>query len=328
MPPGRHDRPAPERAPPELPARRARTPPPALPGRPQRGPGPRHPRPADRARPPAPGRVAVSASGPTASRRSSSATGPRSSPSSWSRSRRSASAGSSSARPRPAYTCGQQFNPSPTPTVEPGSSTRLGFLEDDMGGATRSGAPATTCTARRLPAPTSTPPASGRSSRASTSRTTRWARRTGSTTWSTAAWSFSTGTTARGRPRPANRHSRSSSTPSRPARCAGSRRVRSRPVIARFDQMPHAYAALVWDRVLLHGHVGPGAGNPLLQRGVGATRQQRGPGGAAGGRHAVRRPAQGRRSQSRAPEASVRGAVRRSAAPSRRPQHGAVAERR
>src|SRR6185436_8149292 len=32
-----------------------------------------------------------------------------------------------------AYSCGQQFNPSPTPTVEPGSSTRLGFVEEDMG---------------------------------------------------------------------------------------------------------------------------------------------------------------------------------------------------
>src|SRR5204862_4272976 len=31
------------------------------------------------------------------------------------------------------YTCGQQFNPSPTPPVEPGSSTRLGFNEDYMG---------------------------------------------------------------------------------------------------------------------------------------------------------------------------------------------------
>jgi len=33
----------------------------------------------------------------------------------------------------PAYACGQVFNPSPTPTVSPGSSTRLGFVEDYMG---------------------------------------------------------------------------------------------------------------------------------------------------------------------------------------------------
>jgi uncharacterized protein DUF3105 len=32
-----------------------------------------------------------------------------------------------------AYTCGNIFNPSPTPTVSPGSSTRLGFVEEDMG---------------------------------------------------------------------------------------------------------------------------------------------------------------------------------------------------
>ncbi len=32
-----------------------------------------------------------------------------------------------------AWTCTNQFNPSATPTVEPGSSTRLGFVQDDMG---------------------------------------------------------------------------------------------------------------------------------------------------------------------------------------------------
>jgi hypothetical protein len=32
-----------------------------------------------------------------------------------------------------AYTCGSQFNPSPTPPLTPGSSARLGFFEDDMG---------------------------------------------------------------------------------------------------------------------------------------------------------------------------------------------------
>ncbi|HEV7809329.1 MAG TPA: DUF3105 domain-containing protein [Candidatus Limnocylindrales bacterium] len=32
-----------------------------------------------------------------------------------------------------AYTCGNIFNPSPTPTVSPGSSTRLGFVEEEMG---------------------------------------------------------------------------------------------------------------------------------------------------------------------------------------------------
>jgi hypothetical protein len=32
-----------------------------------------------------------------------------------------------------AYTCTNTFNPSPTPPVEPGSSTRLGFQQEDMG---------------------------------------------------------------------------------------------------------------------------------------------------------------------------------------------------
>jgi hypothetical protein len=32
-----------------------------------------------------------------------------------------------------AYTCASQFNPSPTPPITPGSSARLGFFEEDMG---------------------------------------------------------------------------------------------------------------------------------------------------------------------------------------------------
>jgi len=31
------------------------------------------------------------------------------------------------------FTCGSQFNPSPTPPITPGSSARLGFFEDEMG---------------------------------------------------------------------------------------------------------------------------------------------------------------------------------------------------
>jgi hypothetical protein len=34
---------------------------------------------------------------------------------------------------QPAYACTKVFDPSPTPTVSPGSSARLGFAEDDMG---------------------------------------------------------------------------------------------------------------------------------------------------------------------------------------------------
>jgi Protein of unknown function (DUF3105) len=40
-----------------------------------------------------------------------------------------------------AYSCGQIFDPSPTPTVSPGSSTRLGFVEDYMGNTHQAGPP-------------------------------------------------------------------------------------------------------------------------------------------------------------------------------------------
>jgi hypothetical protein len=36
---------------------------------------------------------------------------------------------------QPAYACTKVFDPSPTPAASPGSSTRLGFAEDDMGRA-------------------------------------------------------------------------------------------------------------------------------------------------------------------------------------------------
>ena len=39
------------------------------------------------------------------------------------------------------YTCGNTFNPSPTPTVSPDSSTRLGFVQDDMGRNHQAGPP-------------------------------------------------------------------------------------------------------------------------------------------------------------------------------------------
>src|SRR4029079_1596553 len=34
---------------------------------------------------------------------------------------------------QPVYACTNTFDPSPTPPVDPGSSTRLGFAEQDMG---------------------------------------------------------------------------------------------------------------------------------------------------------------------------------------------------
>jgi hypothetical protein len=41
------------------------------------------------------------------------------------------------------YTCTNTFSPSPTPSVSPGSSTRLGFVEDDMGRTHQAGPPFT-----------------------------------------------------------------------------------------------------------------------------------------------------------------------------------------
>jgi hypothetical protein len=39
------------------------------------------------------------------------------------------------------WNCTNQFNPSPTPTVTPGSATRLGFVQDDMGRNHQAGPP-------------------------------------------------------------------------------------------------------------------------------------------------------------------------------------------
>ena len=172
-----------------------------------------------------------------------------------------------------AYTCGQQFNPSPTPTVEPGSSTRLGFLEDDMGRSHAVRCRRTTCTARRRPAPTSTPPASGRSSRASTSRTTRsgppnWVHNLEHGGMVVLYRNDSPGATAAGQQAFTEFFN---SFPASPL-CRIPAGALS-PVIARFDQMPHPYAALVWDRVLYMDTWDPDAGEPLLPRGVRATRR-------------------------------------------------------
>ena len=43
----------------------------------------------------------------------------------------------------PVYACSTIFNPSPTPTVSPGSSERLGFVEDYMGNTHQAGPPFT-----------------------------------------------------------------------------------------------------------------------------------------------------------------------------------------
>jgi hypothetical protein len=140
-----------------------------------------------------------------------------------------------------AYTCGNSFNPSPTPpSLELLHATRL---RRGRHGRTQAGRRSTTC-CRRPPVRTTTSPGrSARSRRGSTSRTTRSVRRTGSTTSSTGPWSSWTdgpGRRATGRRR---------STPTSPA----SRRRAAPPAVPchrPFNDMPHPFAALVWGRVL------------------------------------------------------------------------------
>ena len=108
-----------------------------------------------------------------------------------------------------------------------------------------------TRTARRHRGHTSTAAGSGRSSRGSTARTTAASRRAGCTTWNTARSSSCTHV-SRARATPDDLaqlqtflRSFDAVSPicNVPPRTVG-------PVIARFDQMPKPYAALVWDRVL------------------------------------------------------------------------------
>lgn len=147
------------------------------------------------------------------------------------------------------YTCGQQFAPSPTPPVDPSSSTRLGFPQDDMGQTHISGLPT-----RYL----FCPPASGNHLNAQgqgpiTPRLYKPDDKVGPPNWVhnlehgglvILYRNDSPGATAAGQQA---FRTYFDNFPDSPV-CKVPKGVIS-PVIARFDDMPHLYAAIVWDRV-------------------------------------------------------------------------------
>ena len=149
------------------------------------------------------------------------------------------------------YSCTNQFGPSPTPPVTPGSSTRLGFFEDDMG-------------ASHVVTPPQKylfcPPASGNHYNLAGTlgpippRLYKPDDKIGPSNWIhnlehggivVLYRNDSTGSTAAGQQ--AFRDYIQALPPS--AICHKLSGELS-PVIARFDDMPHPFAALVWNRVL------------------------------------------------------------------------------
>jgi hypothetical protein len=150
----------------------------------------------------------------------------------------------------PAYACTRIFDPSPTPTVEPGSSTRLGFAEDDMGRSH---------TVSRPQRYLFCPPASGTHINATGQGPIRplvygpdapygppnWVHNLEHGALVVLYKGDSPGATATGQAAFQQFFDTFPETPIckiKPGLIG--------PVIARFDQMPHPYAAIVWDRVL------------------------------------------------------------------------------
>ena len=149
-----------------------------------------------------------------------------------------------------AYTCGTQFNPSPTPPIAPGSSARLGFFEDDLGNSH-----VVTPPQKYLLCP----PASGNHYNQPGTlgpippRLYKPDDKVGPSNWVhnlehgavvILYRNDSPGATAAGQQA---FRDYISSFPASPI-CHLPVGALS-PVIARFDDMPHPYAALVWDRV-------------------------------------------------------------------------------
>ena len=151
---------------------------------------------------------------------------------------------------QPAYACTNMFDPSPTPTVSPGSSTRLGYLEDDMGNSHAVSRPQ-----RYLYCP----PASGNHLNVSGQgpikpRVYKPEDNVGPPNWVhnlehgalvVLYRSNSPGATTDGL---AQFQQFFDAFPASPI-CKIAPHLLS-PVIAPFDSMPHPYAVLVWDRVL------------------------------------------------------------------------------
>ena len=148
------------------------------------------------------------------------------------------------------YTCSSQFNPSPTPPLTPGSSTQLGFFEEDMGAAHIVAGPVNYLFC---------PPASGSHINQPgvagpiIPRLYKPDDKVGPTNWIhnlehgglvVLYRNDSTGATSAGQQAFRDYIGQFPASPI----CkvpAGS----LSPVIARFDDMPHAFAVLVWDRV-------------------------------------------------------------------------------
>ena len=147
------------------------------------------------------------------------------------------------------YTCGSQFAPSPTPPVAPGSSNRLGFAQDDMGNSH-----AVVPNQRYL----FCPPASGNHYNQSTlgpiqARIFKPDDKIGPPNWVhnlehggmvILYRNDSPGATTAGQQAFRDYYD---TFPASPVCKLPAGQIS--PVIARFDDMPHAYAALVWDRV-------------------------------------------------------------------------------
>jgi hypothetical protein len=150
----------------------------------------------------------------------------------------------------PPYTCTNQFNPSPTPAVSPGSSTRLGFVEPDLGHSHVVTPPQ---------AYLYCPPASGNHYNVSglgpiVPRVFKPDDKIGPSNWIhnlehgalvVLYRNDSPGATAAGQQTFKDYFGAFPPSPI----CKVPAGVLS-PVIARFDDMPHPYAALVWDRVM------------------------------------------------------------------------------
>jgi len=156
-----------------------------------------------------------------------------------------------------AYACSTIFNPSPTPTISPGSSDRLGFPQDDMGNSH------VVATPQRY---TWCPPASGNHFNATGLGPIRprvygpndnvgpsnWVHNLEHGGLVVLYRSDSPGATADGQSafREFFNSFPASPTCKIPAGQVG-------PVIAKFDDMPYPFAALVWDRVMPLGSWDP-----------------------------------------------------------------------
>jgi len=150
----------------------------------------------------------------------------------------------------PAYACSNIFNPSATPTVSPGSSTRLGFVEEDMGNSHTVNPPQSYLYC---------PPASGNHYNVQglgpiQPRLYKPDDKIGPSNWVhnlehgalvVLYRNDSPGATSAGQQAFKQFYDTFPASPI----CKVAAGVIS-PVIARFDDMPHPYAALVWGRVL------------------------------------------------------------------------------